>query len=210
MRNRLVVEQRLFLRVAAGGQPQLPFFVLQKNICALGPRQLQRDVEHGHQNFVEHARGIQLARRFQKQRELFEVGGFLLDLDAGDLAEKFARRIGSRVRRIEQNVSRIARAKLQAVAALQFLPLDALSIDERAVLAAQVDQEKRLPFLHDLGMVARDARVGDHQIFIHFPSHGERSAVQNDVLLLTALHKHQGGKHSGAGTVMTDCVQGHE
>ncbi len=210
MRNRLVVEQRLFLGVAPGGQPQFPFLVLQKNICALGPRQLQRDVEHGHQNFVEHARGVQLARRFQKQRELFQVGGFLLDLNAGNLAEEFPRSIGSSVRGIEQDVSRIASPELQAVAALQFLALDSLSVDERAVLAAQIDEEEFLPLLHDLRVVARDARVGDHQIFIDFPSHRERRAVQDDVLLLAALHKHKGGKHTGAGTVMTDCAKGHE
>ena len=59
MRNRLVVEQRFFLGVAPGGQAQLPFLVLKKNISAFRPRQLQRDVEHGHQNFVEYTRRIQ-------------------------------------------------------------------------------------------------------------------------------------------------------
>ena len=96
---------RLFLGVAAGGQPEFPFLILEKNIGALGPRQLQRDVEHGHQNLVEHARRIQLARGFQKQRELFQVGRFLLDLNAGDLAEKFPRRVGSCMPWIEQNIS---------------------------------------------------------------------------------------------------------
>jgi len=74
------------------------------------------------------------------------------------------------------------------------------------VLAAQVDQEKRLAFLHDLGVIAGDARVGDHQILVNFPPDGERRAVQDDVLLLAALYEDQGGKHTGARTVMTDCA----
>ena len=133
------------LGVASGGQPQLPFVVLQEDVAALGSRQLQRDVEHGHQDFVEHAGRVQLARRFQKQRQLFQVGGFLLDLDAGNLAEKFARRVRGGMRRVEQDVGRIARPKFQPVAALQLLPLDALAVDERAVLAAQIDEEEIRP-----------------------------------------------------------------
>ncbi len=107
--------------------------------------------------------------------------------------------------RIEYDVRRIARPKFQPVAALQFLALDAFSIHECAVLAAQIDQKEFLPLLHDLGMVARDARVGNHQILIHFASDSERRAVQDDILLLAPLHKDKGGKHTGAGAVMTDC-----
>ena len=90
------------------------------------------------------------------------------------------------------------------------LALDAFSVDERAVLAAQIDEEEFLPVLHDLRVVARDPRVRDHQIFIDFPSHRERRAVQDDVLLLATLHKHKGGKHTGTGTAVTDCAKGHE
>ena len=171
---------------------------------------LQRDVEHGHQDFVEHARRVQLARRFQKQRELFQVGRFLLDLDSGNPAEKFPGSVRSGMSRIEEDVRRIARPKLQAVTALQFLTLDTLSVDERAVLAAQVNEEKLLPVLHDLRMVPRDPRVRNHQILVDLPSDRERRAVQNDVLLLATLHKDKGGKHTGARSVMTDCAKGHE
>ena len=66
VRNRLVVEQRLFLGIPARRQPKFPLFILEKNISPFGARQLQRDVEHGHQNLVEHARRIELARGFQK------------------------------------------------------------------------------------------------------------------------------------------------
>src|SRR5579864_1094465 len=102
MRNRLVVEQRLFLGIATRGQSKFSFFVLEKDKSAFGARQLQGDVEHRHQNFVEHARRVQLARGFQKQGEFFQVRRFLLDLNARDLTEKFASRVGSSLRRIEQ------------------------------------------------------------------------------------------------------------
>src|SRR5579863_1258830 len=133
MRNCLVVEQRLFLGVAAGFQLQLPILIFQEDISALGPRQLQGDVEHGHQNLVEHAGGVEFAGGIQKQRELFEVRRFLVDLDDGNLAEKFAGRVGSGVRRIKENVGGIARAEFEAVSALQLLALDALSVHKRAV-----------------------------------------------------------------------------
>ena len=48
------------------------------------------------------------------------------------------------MRRIEENVGGIAGAEFQPVAALQFLPLDAFPVHERAMLAAQVDQEEFL------------------------------------------------------------------
>src|SRR5208282_2024034 len=190
-------------------QAQLAFFVLEKYVSTLGLSQLQGHIEHGHQNFVEHTGGVEFAGGVEKQRELLEVGGFGLDADGGNLAEKFAGGVGGGVRRIEQDVGGITRAELEAVAALQFLALDALSVDERTVLAAEVDQEKVLTLLHDLGMVAGDARVGDDQVFVDFAANIERGAIESDVPLLAALHEDQCGKYSGAGT-MDAAVQGHE
>ena len=114
------------------------------------------------------------------------------------------------MRRVEQNVGRIPSSEFQPVAPLQFLALDALSIYVGAVFAAEIDEEKILPLLHDLRMVARHARVGDHQILIDFASDRERRAVQNEVLLLASLHEDKGGKHTGARAVMTDRGKGHE
>jgi len=53
-----VVEQRLFFgNCAPAGETQLPFFILKKDHRRVSaPRQLERDVEHGHQNLVQHAR----------------------------------------------------------------------------------------------------------------------------------------------------------
>ena len=51
----------------------------------------------------------------------------------------------------------------------------------------------------------------DDEVFVHLASDTERSAVEDDVLLLIALHQHQGGKHARAGAVgmMTDRIKGH-
>src|SRR5208337_4797788 len=96
--------------------------------------------------------------RFQKQREFLQIRGFLLDLNAGDLAEELAGSVRGSVRGIEQDIGGITRPELQPVTALQFLPLDAFAVYESAVLAAQVLQNKVEALLQDLGVVAGNAR----------------------------------------------------
>jgi hypothetical protein len=108
------------------------------------------------------------------------------------------------MRRIKKNVRRVARPKLQPVAAIELLPLNPFAVDERPMLAPQVDQEKLLALLCDLRMVARYARIGDHQILVHLPPHRERRAVQDNILLLASLHKHQRRENSRARTMVTD------
>ncbi len=46
------------------------------------------------------------------------------------------------MRRIEQDVGGIARAEFQTVSALQFLALDTFAVDEGAMLAAEVLDER--------------------------------------------------------------------
>ena len=104
-----------------------------------GARQPQRHVQHGHQDLVEHTRGVQLARRFQKQSQLLEIRGLLRDLYPGNLAQELARRVRGAVRWIENGVGRIASPKFKPVVALQLLPLNPFPIDERAVFAALID-----------------------------------------------------------------------
>ncbi len=208
--NRFVIQQGLAFAVAARRQPQVTFVVFEKDIAAFGARQPQRHLQHGHQDFVEHARRVQLAGRFQKQSQLLEVGGLLRDLDSGNLAQEVARRVRGAVRRIEDGVGRIARAKLQAIVALQLLPLDTLSVHERAVLAALVDEKETSFFQHDERVVARDAGIGDHQILVDLAPDAERSPVKDNVPLLVALHQHQRGKHARAGRLPTAYrIQGH-
>src|SRR5215469_5988416 len=102
---------------------------------------------------------------------------------------------------MEQDVSRIPGSKLEPVAALQLLPLDPLAVHKRPVLAPKVFNKEVMPILHDLGVIARDPRICDYQVFVHLASHSERSPVQNDILLFTSLHEDKGRKHSGAGAM---------
>ena len=173
--------------------------------------QVQSHVEHGDQNLFQHTGGVQLARGLEKQAQFFEVGGFLLDLNARDLAKKLARGVGGRMRRVEQHVGRIARAEFQPVAPLQLLALDAFTVHERAMLAPLILDKEIVALLHDLRVIARNARIGDHQVFIHLSAHGEGSAIQNNIFLFAALHKDQRGIHPGAGAVlaMADGIEGH-
>ena len=124
---------------------------------------------------------------------------FLRDLDAGNLAQELAGRVRSAVRRIEDGVAGIARSKFQAVVAFQLLPLNAFAVDERAVLAALINEKESVFFEHDQRVIARDPRIGDHQILIHFAAHAERRAIEDDVLLLVPLHQHQRREHTGTG-----------
>ena len=135
-----------------------------------------------------------------------------LTADDRDLAQEFAGRVRGGMRRIEQDIGRITCAKFQAVATLQLLPLDPFPVHERSMFAAEIFEEKFLTLLHDLGVIAGDARVGDDQILVYFASHRERRTVQDDVFLLTALHKHKRRKHTGTGAMMagrTNGIQGH-
>ena len=102
MRNGRVVEQRLALGIAPGGQPQFAVFVLHEDIAAFGARELQGRIEQRHQDFIEHADRIQLARSFQKQSQLLQIGGLIRDVHPGNLAEKFAGGVGGAVLRVER------------------------------------------------------------------------------------------------------------
>src|ERR1700682_440573 len=111
---------------------------------------------------------------------------------------------------VEDDVGGVARAKLQAVVTLKSLSLDALAVNKCAVLAALIYEKKTLAFQDNLGVVARYARIGDDKVFVYLTSHTERSAVEDNIFLLIALHQHQGGKHARAGTVrMTDRSESH-
>src|ERR1022692_3070265 len=125
------------------------------------------------------------------------------DLDPRNLAEELARRIRGAVRRIEDGIGRIACAKLQAIVALQLLPLNAFPVDERTVLAALIDEEKPFSFENDQRVIARNSWIGDHQILIDLTAHAERSSIEDDVLLLVTLHQHQRGKHAGTRGLRT-------
>src|SRR5581483_354822 len=147
----------------------------QENVPAFGTGQLESSFDQGHQDFIEHARSVQLAGGFQEHGQLFQVGGVGRDVQSRNLAEKLARRAGAWVRRIEKNVNPIPDPEFQSVIALKLTPVNAQAIHECAVLAALVDDPEGAILRHDLGMVARDARISDDQVFIDLPPNTKRT-----------------------------------
>ena len=194
--DRGVIEQGFALGVASGRQTQIVLFVLHKDVAALGAGEFQGGVEQGHQDFVEHAGGVQLARRFEEKRQLLQIGGVVRDLDAGNLAEEFAGRVGAGMVGMENDVSNVAHAKLDAVVPLQGLALDSFAVDESSVLAALVHHAELPVFRGDQSMVAGDARIGDDQVLIDLATDRERGMVEVDGALIVALHENKGRKNS--------------
>ena len=176
----------------------LPSIVSQENISALGAGQLQGHIEKRQQDFIQHAGGVQLARGFEEDGQLFEIRDFVRDLDAGNLAEKIARGVGGDVLGMKDRVNRIAGAEFQAIVALELPPLHALAVDERAVLAALVLHEKLAVFRKQQGVVARDPGIGNGQVFFHFAADAERGVVEVEGPLLTAVDKNQAREYAGA------------
>ena len=186
----------LELRPAASDQVAVG--IAQENEAAFGARQAQRRVDQRDQDFVEHADRIELARSFQEQRQLFEIAGLGRDLNAGNLAEEFARGVRSRVQRMKNQVRDVARAELQSIVARQFAAIDAFAVDEGSMLAALVDDKEFAVLGHDVGMLARDPRIGNHQIAVHLAADGVRSVIQRQRLLLVPLdvdHDRENTRH---------------
>ena len=75
--------------------------------------------------------------------------------------------------------------------------VNAFSIDERAMLAALIDNEELAVLRHNRSMLARHARIGDDQIAIHLPPHRVRRVIQRQRLLLAPLHVDRDGKDAG-------------
>ena len=200
MRNGGVIEQQLAFGVPPCRQAQLAVFVSQEDVTTLGPGELQGHVEKRQQDFIQHAGSVQLACGFEEDSQLLEIGDFVRNLDARNLTEKIARRIGGDVLRMKNRVNRVTGAKLEAVVALELPTLHAFAIDERAVLAALVLHEELSVFRKKKGMVARDPGICNRQVFFHLAANTERSVIEVEGTLLAAVNKNQAGKDTGADT----------
>jgi len=95
---------------------------------------------------------------------------------------------------VEDHVGNVAGAELQPVVALQLVPVYLLAIDEGAVFAAQIHDKKLAVFRNDASVLARHARVGDHQVAVHLAAHRVRGVIQRECLLIIALHEDRDGK----------------
>ena len=94
---RAVVGDALAVLVAAGSEVQLAVRLAQKDEAALGAGQAQRRFQQRGQNIVEHAAGVQLARRLQEDVQHFQVGARSGGrLPGGELAQELLRGTGGR------------------------------------------------------------------------------------------------------------------
>ena len=99
---------------------------------------------------------------------------------------------------MEDGINRVARAELETIVALESLPLHALAVDKGAVLAAFVHHVELAAFGDNEGVVARDPRVSNDQIFFHLAPDGEWAVVEIERALFGPLHENQAGKDAGA------------
>ena len=67
MRDGLIVQERLALIVPSRAQVQFPLFVFEKNVTALGTRQLERDVDQCDQDLVQYTDRIQFAGGLEEE-----------------------------------------------------------------------------------------------------------------------------------------------
>src|SRR5947209_11880218 len=97
---------------------------------------------------------------------------------------------------MKNRIDRVTRAELKPVVAFQLLSFNSLAIDEGTVLAAQVLNEKAAIFRDEEGMVTRDPRVGDNQVFVHLAADAERRVVESQHPLLADMDEDQAGKNT--------------
>src|SRR5262249_13107905 len=189
-----IVEQNLAACITARRQAQLPFRGLQENVAPFGPGQLERDVKQRKQDFVKNAGSVQFAGGFEEDRQFFQIGNFVRNLNARNLAEKISGGIGGDVLGMKNSVNGVPGTKLQPVVAFKRFALNAFAIHEGSVLAALIFDEKLAVFGNDERMVAGDARIGDRQVFLHFAADRERRVVKVESALLVAVDEDQTGE----------------
>src|SRR5215469_4121399 len=112
---------------------------------------------------------------------------------------------------MKNGVDRVASAELQAIIALEKPALYPLAVDKGSVLAALILDVELAVLRSNQRMVARDPRVGDRQVFLHFPTDSERTVIQIQRALFRSLNKNQAGEDPGlnAGDRADDGLGGH-
>ena len=194
-RDGAVIVNPLALLVPSSRQAQLAVLLAQENESPFGVGQAQRRFQQGVQNVVQHADGVQLARRLQKDVQHFQIrarstGRF----PRGKLAQKLLRRAGGRAVRAEQHIRLALRAEFDAIIPRQLAAVDAFSVHERAVTAALVHYINAVRLPRELGMLARDARIGHNQVAVGPAADGVRIMIKHQGTTVGPFHhdQHQG------------------
>src|SRR5438034_11248905 len=80
---------------------------------------------------------------------------------------------------------------MDLVAMDEGLARDARAVQEGAKARARVDDEEAFTLAHDLGMLARDVGICEHEVVLVMSSHAKRKAGEGDVLGPRRLRHHQ-------------------
>src|SRR5271155_1704694 len=98
---------------------------------------------------------------------------------------------------MENQVSNVARTEFQPVVALELMAVNFLSVNKCPVLAAKIDDKELAILRHDRGMLARHARIGNHQVAIDLAADRVGRVIQRKRLLIVSRDKNRDGKDAG-------------
>ena len=144
------------------------------------------------QHIVQHAAGVELARRLEEDIQHLQVGTRSGGrLPGGELAQELLRRAGGRAVRAEQNIRRALHAEFNVIVATQLAPVDPLAVDEGAVAAALVENVDAIRLFQEMSMLARDARIGHDQVAIGATANGKGEVIEHQSAAVRPFHHHQ-------------------
>lgn len=91
--------------------------------------------------------------------------------------------------RVEDDMDMVLRTEVNTVAVRQSVAVNLLPIDEGPVLAPLIDNAVFAINQDDLGMVARDTRVGNDEVLLGTTANREWHLLQRDLPLLLAFYE---------------------
>src|SRR5260370_6125718 len=92
---------------------------------------------------------------------------------------------------IENEVGSALDSKFDTVVEVQLVSLDFGAINVHALFAPLIKNHVVSTFRVDHGMIARDARIGNHQVLVAIAADRERHMVERNFTLLRAVHERQ-------------------
>src|SRR5579884_565891 len=214
MRDGAIVFQFVAERIASYGEIELPIFLDEKDKPTFGARDAKCRLDQSHQHVIERASTVQLARYFEEERQLLQVGSFFFNLKSGDLAEQIARRAAClRGCPILENyeIAIVAAAELNAIVVDELVALDGRAVDEGAVLARKIEQIVLAAHLHDFGAIARRHRIGNDKILLSATADRKRECDQRNRLLLVPIDAQEDGEflRCDQRVLRRRCLAGH-
>jgi hypothetical protein len=186
-----LVGELFALVVAAEGELHLAGFVAEEDVAALDLGELEGGVEEGGQDLIDSAGGFELAGGFEEPAELFEgvaggadLGNLIDDVtDGGGVVLFF---------RADAEAGAVECAEVDGVVDADGLASGGgLAVDEGAVTAALIDDEAGPGFDEELGVAARDVRMGEDEVVLREAADGERRVRNGDRAAAGAVDEHK-------------------